>query len=171
MGDDGPKYPGETASPQQVFALADEYRRAAHLLVQQGQKGKPLTRAPMRLSAIHAIELYLSALLLQRGHTASQIRGLHHDLSARAQLAAAEGLKLRKRTAVHLDHLCLSREYIVTRYGPELAATTSTPTRLSATLEEVAQKVALLLKDDIKSPPAAITAVLLKPGHGSNPAP
>ena len=170
MGDDGPKYPGETASPEQVFALADEYRRAAHLLVQQGKKGKPLTRAPMRLSAIHAIELYLTALLLKRGRTASQIRGLQHDLGVRAQLAATEGLKLRKRTAEHLHHLSLSREYLVTRYGPELASTTSNPTRLSATLEEVAQKIAVLLQDDTKSPPVAGTTVLLKLNEGSRAA-
>ncbi|UCI21343.1 hypothetical protein FJ970_10450 [Mesorhizobium sp. B2-1-8] len=62
------KYPGELASPQQLHQLAEEYRKAANLLLQQGRPGKALTRAPCRLSAIHAIELYLTALLLPCGH-------------------------------------------------------------------------------------------------------
>lgn len=36
-----------------------------------------------------------------------------------------------------------SREYLITRYGPELASTLSQINRLSATLEEVATKVRL----------------------------
>ncbi|RWX58969.1 hypothetical protein EN780_35545, partial [Mesorhizobium sp. M4B.F.Ca.ET.089.01.1.1] len=60
------KYPGELASPQQIHELAEEYRKAATLLLQLGRSGKPLTRAPFRLSAIHGIGLYLTALLLQR---------------------------------------------------------------------------------------------------------
>ncbi|WP_245478528.1 hypothetical protein [Mesorhizobium sp. M4B.F.Ca.ET.049.02.1.2] len=63
------KYPGELASPQQIHELAEEYRKAAHQLLPLGRAGKPLTRAPFRLSAIHAIELYLTALLLHRTHT------------------------------------------------------------------------------------------------------
>lgn len=75
------KYPGELASPQQIHQLVEEYRKAAHQLLKLGRPGKPLTRAPFRLSAIHAIELYLTALLLHRGHNPNQIRKMHHDLS------------------------------------------------------------------------------------------
>lgn len=138
-------YPGELATPQQLRALAEEYRKAAHLLLTLGQRGKPLTRAPFRLSAIHAIELHLNALLLHRGHQPARVRGLHHDLLTRTELAIAGGLKLRLRTEEHLRALHRDREYLVTRYGPEVRPTTSNINRLTATLEEVATKVTLLL--------------------------
>ncbi|MBZ9994056.1 hypothetical protein [Mesorhizobium sp. BH1-1-4] len=139
------KYPGELASPQQVHELAQEYRKAAHHLLPLGRPGKPLTRAPFRLSAIHAIELYLTALLLHRGHNPNQIRKMHHDLSARTEHTLAAGLLLRAKTAKHLQTLSQNREYLVTRYGPEMAATASHITRLTATLDEVAVKVTLLI--------------------------
>ncbi|MER8536660.1 hypothetical protein NKH61_27665 [Mesorhizobium sp. M1005] len=139
------KYPGELASPQQLHELAEEYRKAAHLLLQQGRPGKPLTRAPFRLSAIHAIELYLTALLLHYGHNPNQIRKMQHDLSARTEHALEAGLRLRTKTATHLQSLSQNREYLVTRYGPELAATASQINRLTATLEEVAAKVTILI--------------------------
>lgn len=142
-GTDG--YPGELASPQQVHALAEEYRKAAHLLLQLGKTGKPLTRAPFRMTAIHAIELYLNAVLLQHGHAPNQIRRLQHDVWARAELAMATGLLLRKRTAAHLRSLSRSREYLVTRYGPEMVATASQVNRLTATLDEVAKKVVAMM--------------------------
>jgi hypothetical protein len=138
-------YPGALATPQQVHALAEEYRRASHALLQLGRPGKPLTRTPFRLTAIHAIELYLNAVLLQRGHAPNQIRKLQHDLWARTELAMTAGLHLRKRTMEHLQSLSRSREYLVTRYGPELAATTSQINRLTATLDEVGKKVAPLI--------------------------
>jgi hypothetical protein len=124
-----------------VQALADEYRKASQVLLALGRRGAPLTRAPFRLTAIHAVELYLNAFLLRRGHAPGQIRGLQHDLWARAELALAGGLSLRKRTAEHLRSLSAGREYLSSRYGPELAATMSQINRLVATLEEVANKV------------------------------
>ncbi|MER9450165.1 hypothetical protein [Mesorhizobium sp. M0254] len=139
------KYPGELASPQQIHDLAEEYRKGATLLLQLGRSGKPLTRAPFRLSAIHAIELYLTALLLHRGHDPNQIRKMQHDLAARAKHTGEAGLRLRAKTANHLQSLSQNREYLVTRYGPELAATASQINRLTATLEEVAAKVTLLI--------------------------
>ncbi len=128
--------------------LADEYRTAAQTLQMQGRKGHPLSRAPYRLAAIHAIELYLNALLLQRGQNASQIRAMQHHLSTRMDLAQASGLKLKKRTANHLQSLEANREYLVTRYGPEMTASISQINRLNATLDEVAKKVTLLLSKD-----------------------
>jgi hypothetical protein len=138
-------YPGELATPEQLQELADEYRKAALELQKLGRPGKPLTRAPFRLSAIHALELYLNALLLHSGHSPKQIRGMQHDLWARTELAVAAGLSLRIRTRAHLRKLSESREYLVTRYGPELAATASQVNRLTATLEEVSKKTAFMI--------------------------
>jgi hypothetical protein len=122
--------------------LAEEYRKAAQFLQQLARRGDPISRAPFRLSAIHAIELYLNALLLSGGHEQAYIRGLQHNLSARTRLAVAGGLRLRKRTMAHLESMTGKREYLVTRYGPEMAATVSQVNRLTATLDEVADKVA-----------------------------
>ena len=138
-------YPGEMAAPEQLLLLADEYRRAAHLLRPLGRPGEQLSRAPFRLLAIHAIELYLNALLLHRGHTPSQVRGLQHDLAQRSELAVAAGLKLRSRTAAHLAAIARNREYLVIRYGPELHRTSSQINRLTATLDELAKKVTVEL--------------------------
>ena len=138
-------YPGELATPGEICRLADEYRKAAHLLQQLGRTGEPLSRAPFRLSAIHAIELYLNALLLHRGYAPSEIRRMQHDLAQRTGLAIASGLRLRSRTAAHLDALAENREYLVTRYGPELSGTISQINRLEATLEEVSKKVTEML--------------------------
>ncbi len=138
-------YPGDLATPGQIRLLADEYRKAAHLLQQLGRGGEPLSRAPFRLSAIHAIELYLNALLLHRGYAPSKIRRMQHNLAERTGLAIAGGLRLRSRTAAHLNALAENREYLVTRYGPELNGPTSQINRLEATLEEVAKKVTEML--------------------------
>lgn len=137
-------YPGETATPEQIIQLASEYRRAAEELLQSGRRGQPLSRAPFRMVAIHAIELYLNALLLAAGHTAGKVRGLQHDLGARTQLALATKLHLKKRTMHHLQTLTQTREYLLTRYDPA-ASTASELNRLSATLTEIAEKVTLVI--------------------------
>ncbi len=145
MTDAAKQYPGELASPRQLYELAEEYRKAAHFLLQLRQSRKPLTSAPFRLSAIQAIELYLNALLLQHGYLPGQLRGLQHDLWARTEFAISKGLRLRIRTVDHLQLLSQSREYLVTRYSPELVATASQINRLTATLEEVAEKISAQL--------------------------
>lgn len=168
------KYPGELASPQQIHELAEEYRKAAHQLLPLGRAGKPLTRAPFRLSAIHAIELYLTALLLHRGHNPSQIRKMHHDLSARTEHTTAAGLRLRAKTAKHLQSLSQNREYLVTRYGPEMSATASQINRLTATLEEVAAKVTVLIAKSPRqqvNPVAAAEVQVLGSAASSSAAP
>lgn len=137
------KYPGELAQPDDIHLLADEYKKAAQAVLLLAKKGKPLTRAPYRLMAIHAIELYLNVFLLRSGIDSTTIRGLRHDLKARAKLAAEKGLMLRKRTQKHLESLTENREYLVSRYGPEMSSTMSQLNRLSATLEEVAKKATL----------------------------
>jgi len=133
--------PGDAATPSQVQALADEYRTASTTLLNLGRRGAPLSSAPFRLTAIHAVELHLNAFLLRRGHSPSHLRKLQHDLRARTELALAGGLSLRKRTAEHLCNLSIGREYFVSRYAPELVETMSQTNRLAATLEEVANKV------------------------------
>ena len=133
-------YPGETATPAGVISLANEYRMAAVLLLQNGRPKEPQSRAPFRMVAIHAIELYLNAFLLQSGHSAGYVRGLQHNLAARADLAVELGLVLRKRTREHLHAMSQSREFLVTRYVPS-GTSLSEINRLQATLTEVAQKV------------------------------
>lgn len=139
-------YPGEKATTDDLRRLADEYRGAAHILLSLSRPGEPLSRAPFRLSAIQAIELYLNALLLHLGYEHSQIRGLNHDLAERADLASQGGLRLRQRTLTHIRHLVRDREYLVTRYGPEMCGTVSEINRLVATLDEVAAKTSSAFK-------------------------
>ena len=133
--------PGDDATPQQVLQLAHEYRRAADLLLPTGRRKKPLSWAPYRLAAIHAIELYLNAFLMLRGFKSATLKGLGHDLTIRRGLAIDGGLELRKNTADHLKDLSEAREYLIMRYGPEIADKVSPLNRLNATLREVAEKV------------------------------
>ncbi len=137
----GPTYPGDTADAVQFLKLATEFRMAAKSLEQLGRPGQPMSRAPYRFAAIHAIELYLNALLRHAGLSVSQIRNMHHNLEARTTLAEDCGLRLRKRTLKHLSTITDSREYLVSRYDPEMIGTVSELNRLNASLDEVAQKV------------------------------
>ncbi|MDQ3247348.1 MAG: hypothetical protein M3Q52_10765 [Pseudomonadota bacterium] len=132
-------YPGEAATPQQIILLANEYRRAADALRLTGRRGEPISLAPWRLAAIHAIELYLNAALRAAGHASAQLRGLRHDLGSRAKLESITKLNLRARTLKHLHTLSETREYLVTRYDPSTSAA-SQLNRLTATLNEVAEK-------------------------------
>src|SRR3546814_17664079 len=93
------------------------------------------------MSPIHAIELYLNALLLHKGHAPAEIRGYQHDLAKRAGLAAAKALRLRQRTLHHLGSLSAGREYRATRCGHELGGNWNQLNRLTATLAEVRAKV------------------------------
>lgn len=141
MSDATDPYPGALASPSEVLQLAREYHDAARLLATRGRRGQPISRAPYRLAAIHAVELYLNALLLHSGFDHSRVRGLQHDLATRTDLSLQCGLQLRKRTATHLRTMAAAREYLVSRYGPEFFSSLSQLNRLSATLNEVATKV------------------------------
>ena len=147
MSVEGQKFfhPGAVATPGQMLSLAEEYRQAAHALLATGRRGEPLSRAPYRLVATHSLDLHLNALLLGTGHPMAKVRGLQHDFATRTELAIAAGLKLRTRTILHLRGLSETREYLITRYDPALSGA-SQLNRLAATLEEVAQKVATLIK-------------------------
>jgi hypothetical protein len=69
------------------------------------------------------------------------VRGHLHNLTDRAAIARDRGLVLRKRTANHLVRMTEDREYLVSRYGPELSGSLSEINRLMATLAEIARKV------------------------------
>ena len=141
-------YPGDTATAEEVLRLAEEYQKAARVLIQQGRPGAPLTWAPCRWSAIHAIELFLGALLLHEGYAASEIRGMQHDLAERVERAKHSGLQLRRSTEEHIYAMVGNREYLVTRYGPEMTSPVSPINRLTATLNEVAKKVTLMIRSE-----------------------
>ncbi|AZO69133.1 MAG: hypothetical protein E5Y88_00085 [Mesorhizobium sp.] len=134
-------YPGEEATAEQVLGLASEFRNAAIRLLEHRRKGNALSLVPCRFTALHAIELYLNAHLLLTGSDHKALRGLQHDFATRTAKAIASGLVLRKRTAHHLSQLTGNREYLVTRYGPEMTTALSQINRLIATLNEVAAKV------------------------------
>ncbi len=134
-------YPGATASASQVFALAAEYHAAAEFLILKGRPRQPISRAPARLCAIHAIELYLNAFLLAAGEPPERVRARFHNLDDRAVSAVGHGLILRKRTLAHLVRMTEHREYLVSRYGPEMSGKLSESNRLTATLNEIAMKV------------------------------
>jgi hypothetical protein len=134
-------YPGEEATAEQILGLASEFRNAAIRLMEHRRKGNAHSLVPCRFAALHAIELYLNAHLLLTGSDHKTVRGLQHDFATRTAKATASGLVLRKRTAHHLAQLTGNREYLVTRYGPEMTTTFSQINRLMATLQEVATKV------------------------------
>lgn len=161
-------YPGESATPRQIAALANEYRLAANALLQTGRRGVPLSRAPYRFVAIHAIELYLNALLLAGGCPSVALRKMHHDLTTRSALAVDQ-LRLRKRTLAHLATLSATREYLTTRYAPEPSAA-SELNRLAATLAEVAEKVsAAIERPDLLASIAHHTARKSQDREGQKP--
>lgn len=140
-------YPGDDASPYAMNRLADFYRDAAHRSSGSIQIGDPLSAGPMRLLAIHSIELNLSAYLLLHGVTWAAIRKMGHDLEARSERAKDKGLVLRERTVAHIRAIARGREYLVARYGADCLSTASQMNRLLATLEEVARKVSLAIAD------------------------
>ncbi|BBE71590.1 hypothetical protein [Oharaeibacter diazotrophicus] len=134
-------YPGATAPPEAVAGLAGSYRAAAHLLAAHGDATAATGRAPWRLAAIHAVELYLNAYLRLHGRSPAEIRGLHHDMAKYSALAASCGLQFRAKTLAHLVSLGETRAYVVTRYDPARSAGMEPPNRVLATLDEVAAKV------------------------------
>jgi len=134
-------YPGADVSPFSLLRLAHEYRRAAETLLEKVRPGDPISRVPARLCALHAIELYLSAFLLHRGTPAEKVRSHSHNLAARATLATDSGLMLRKLTAAHLATTTDNREYLISRYAPDMVKKLSETNRLMATLNEVGKKV------------------------------
>lgn len=137
-------YPGTEADPRQILDLAEAYYDAAISLFAGARKGQPLQYAPARLCSIHAIELYLNAFLRNDGEEPGQIRGRLHNLSDARFVAA---LRLRKKTADHLQAITDRREYLISRYAPEQTSQHTELNRLRATLEEVRKKTSEKLAD------------------------
>ena len=109
-------------------------------LQMQRRKREPISLAPCRFVALHAVELYLNAFFSMKGADHKAVRALQHNAAKRAELATKAGLVLRKGTLSHpMD--ASSREYLVTRYSPELPATLPQLNRLMASLNDVATKV------------------------------
>lgn len=147
-------YPGHTAKPREILALAEKYAEAAGRLRDLCRKGKPISQAPFRLAAIHAVELYLNAVLLAHGTCAEQIRGLQHDLSRRLAGAKDAGLKLDTRTANHIGKLSEAQEYLKARYAPNQIAGLSQLNRLDRTLEVVREQALALVNRNEAPVPA-----------------
>ncbi|MFC3098819.1 hypothetical protein [Alteraurantiacibacter palmitatis] len=133
-------YPGEKASPQDVLALANAFADRAPLLLEGLKRTPNVAKAPFRLVAIHAIELYLNAYLLNCGCSGPEIRGYQHNLGKRLKQAEIKDLKLRKKTLDHLHELTKCREYLTSRYDPSDPGS-SPLTRLKASLQDVRKKV------------------------------
>ncbi len=153
MADCNDNYPGQTAKPHELLELANEYASAAERLLELRRKGERLSQAPFRLTAIHAIELYLNAVLLAHGRNPAEVRGFQHDLSKRTVSAKDAGLILRRKTIAHIDALTTWREYLATRYDPQQNTTLSQLNRLHATLQEVRAKVLAIVERGESSGP------------------
>ncbi|MCB2402582.1 hypothetical protein ELI49_24355 [Rhizobium ruizarguesonis] len=132
------EFPGSNAKPWEVLNLANAYSRASILLFSEGQKQVALSIAPARMCAIHAIELYLNAFLRHEGVTPEEIRKRMHNLAEPMFVAK---LKLRKKTALHLEAMTAKREYLISRYAPERTKEHTELNRLHATMAEVMAKV------------------------------
>lgn len=131
-----------TVKVQDLLSLASQYRAAAFKL----EVAPPPTQLPQRLLALHAIELYLDALLRVKGIEEQPIGTFRHDLGERARIAVSTGLVLRNRTLAHLQTLSSATEYVVVRYDPKLTSTLSQLNRVMATLEEVSRKVSKMMR-------------------------
>lgn len=133
-------YPGETAQPTELIALAGQFQRAAEQSVKIVNRGQYISSAPFRLLCLHAIELYLNAFLIHCGEQPPSVRGLQHNLCARLELLDKHKLILKLKTRAHLAEISTNREYLVSRYAPEVQIQ-SQINRLQATLAEVEGKV------------------------------
>lgn len=132
-------YPGANASVREIMDFANAYYHASMVLFTESEtKRVPFSSAPARLCAIHAIELYLNAFLRHEGIAPSEVRKRMHNLAEPDFVAK---LKLRKKTALHLEAMTEKREYLIARYAPERVADHTELNRLSATLVEIMTKV------------------------------
>lgn len=101
--------------------------------------GRPFWSSPRRGCPRCVNGLDGKIAVSQKNARPVQVPAMRHDLSRRTTAAAA-GLRLRKRTAAHLVQLSEQREYLISRYAPDLVTSASQVNRLSATLDEIAKK-------------------------------
>ncbi len=141
MADGATPYPGSETDPRKLFELAGTYRLAFDTLCDQMQKGPGGLHSPASFCGIHAIELYLQALLRMDGVCPVEARGFRHRLSDIAAHPSVAALALRKRTRDHLCSITQSREYLVVRYAPDLKAERSQRNQIEASLEDLARKI------------------------------
>ncbi len=139
----GPRCAGNPVNVRDILNLATHYQDAANRL---GKGPSKPSHLPLRLLALHAIELYLNAFLLAKGVDPATIRSFRHDLSQRSRIASEAGLVLRKRTMAHLAALSSSNEYHVIRYASESPSKLPQLTRIMATLDELSRKVRKILR-------------------------
>lgn len=132
-------------TPQDMLQLADAYAAAAVKLDELRPKGKGnvLGQAPFRFAAMHAIELYLTAVLLAQGNDAKQLTKLRHDLRARLEKA---DVRLRDKTVKHLNALTDHKEYRATRYQPQDLPNLTPLTAVTGALQDVRKKAHTELK-------------------------
>ncbi|WP_291156921.1 hypothetical protein [Ensifer sp. SSB1] len=135
--------PAEPISVRNLLDLATQYKDAA---IKLGEGTCMSSQIPRRLLALHAIELYLDALLIAKGADHATVRGFRHDVEERARMALNAGLVLRKRTLAHLAALSASDEYGVIRYFSDPIPGLSQVNRVMATLDELSRKVRNLLR-------------------------
>lgn len=136
-------YPGSTASVWQIEELALAYYQGAIVLCKNAEslEGHTLATihyAPVRLCAIHAIELFLNAYLKHEGVPVEKIRGRMHNL---ADPEFVSHLNIKKKTAEHLKMMSERREYLISRYAPDMMSKHSEISRLLTTLKEIMTKV------------------------------
>jgi len=67
--------------------------------------------------------LYLNAFLLAAGDPPQKVWAHFHNLADRTNSAVGRGPILRKLTLAHLIRMTEDREYLITRYGPEVSGT------------------------------------------------
>lgn len=134
-------YGCEEMSHEECLALACEYRQAALHLKTLWKTRQPASRAPFRFTAVHALELYLTAYLLRAGEPWEKVRALGHNLHDRYQRAAERGLTLRKRTVSSLAQMSERREYLRSRYSTK-DTDLSQLNKVESALNCVAEKVA-----------------------------
>lgn len=131
------------SSHRELIELAASYAEAAEKLKELWKKGVPLSQAPFRFVAIHAIELYLNAYLETNDHDPKEIRGLQHDLQKKTNCAMADGLKLKLRTVKYLGKLTANADYTCARYKPASLKQPAPPSQLLAAMNDVKDKVAM----------------------------
>lgn len=146
-------YPGADCDPVEILALANQFKDAAIKLLAQGRSSHiQAAHAPVRLCALHAIELYLNAYHRFQGEPAEKVRAYMHNFAIKAARAKELGLVLKTGTSDHLDKVSDKREYLVSRYAPGLFSELSQTNRLEATLNEVSNKVTKALAAESKEP-------------------
>lgn len=140
---DKPAKIGDRATEREILDLAGSYREAALLILRNGERASslrydPLHFEPARFCALHALELCQNAFLRHEGWSNDRIKALRHELS---EADFIDKLALKKKTAEHLRRLAEPREYLISRYGPDLCRDQTEFSALISTLDHVLNEV------------------------------